>query len=149
MDDAIGHAEAMLGLDGFLVLDVDRKPAEMTITVETTADVVGCPTCGVPRRRTGFAVRHPGPAVLRSHGAAGLAEAPVAVRRDRLPGEDLDGRIQPRGSPSGAHAAGWGRARPGRRAGRPPSRLPAAGLHRLRRCCSTNRFGDRNLQLEM
>ena len=47
MDDAIGHAEAMLGLDGFLVLDVDRKPAEMTITVETTADVVGCPTCGV------------------------------------------------------------------------------------------------------
>ena len=47
MDDAIGHAEAMLGLDGFRVLDVDRKPAEMTVTVETTADFAGCPTCGV------------------------------------------------------------------------------------------------------
>ena len=24
-----------------------EKPAEMVVTVETTADVVGCPTCGV------------------------------------------------------------------------------------------------------
>ena len=47
MDDAIGHAEAMLGLDGFRVLKVDRLPAEMTVTVETTADVAGCATCGV------------------------------------------------------------------------------------------------------
>ncbi len=47
MDDAIGHAEAMLGLDGFRVLEVDRKPAEMAVTVETTADVAGCATCGV------------------------------------------------------------------------------------------------------
>jgi transposase len=47
MDDAIGHAEAMLGLDGFRVLDVDRRPAEMTVTIETTAAVAGCPTCGV------------------------------------------------------------------------------------------------------
>ena len=44
MDDATGHAEAMLGLDGFRVLDVERKPAEMTVTVETTADVAGWPT---------------------------------------------------------------------------------------------------------
>jgi len=47
MDDAIGHAEAMLGLVGFRVLEVDRAPAEMTVTVETTADVAGCSTCGV------------------------------------------------------------------------------------------------------
>ncbi len=47
MDDAIGHAEAMLGLDGFRVLNVDRTPAEMTVTIETTAEVVGCSTCGV------------------------------------------------------------------------------------------------------
>jgi hypothetical protein len=47
MDDAIGHAEAMLGLDGFRVLKVDRMPAEMTVTVETTADVEGCASCGV------------------------------------------------------------------------------------------------------
>jgi transposase len=47
MDDAIGHAEAMLGLNGFRVLKVDRLPAEMTVTVETTVDVAGCATCGV------------------------------------------------------------------------------------------------------
>jgi hypothetical protein len=47
MSDAIGSAEAMLGLDGFRVLDVDRTPAEMIVTVETTADVAGCATCGV------------------------------------------------------------------------------------------------------
>lgn len=47
MDDAIGHAEAMLGLDGFRVLDVDRTSAETIVTVETTADVAGCATCGV------------------------------------------------------------------------------------------------------
>src|SRR5664280_3610458 len=47
MDDTIGHAEAMLGLDGFRVLDVDETPAEVVVTVETTADVAGCATCGV------------------------------------------------------------------------------------------------------
>jgi hypothetical protein len=34
-------------MDGFRVLDVDRKPADMTVTVETMADVAGCPTCSV------------------------------------------------------------------------------------------------------
>ena len=47
MDDAIGLAEAMLGLDGLRVLDVVENPAEVVVTVETTADVAGCPTCGV------------------------------------------------------------------------------------------------------
>jgi transposase len=47
MDDAIGLAEALLGLDGFRVLTVEETPAEVVVTVETTADVVGCSTCGV------------------------------------------------------------------------------------------------------
>jgi transposase len=47
MDDATGLAEALVGLDGFRVLDVGENPDEVCITVETTADVVGCPSCGV------------------------------------------------------------------------------------------------------
>ena len=47
MDDATGLAEALVGLDGFRVLDVRENPDEVCITVETTADVVGCPRCGV------------------------------------------------------------------------------------------------------
>lgn len=47
MDDATGLAEALLGLDGFRVLDVIETRSEVVVTVETTADVVGCATCGV------------------------------------------------------------------------------------------------------
>jgi len=47
MDDATGLAEALLGLDGFRVLAVKESPDEVCISVETTADVVGCPRCGV------------------------------------------------------------------------------------------------------
>jgi transposase len=47
MDDATGLAEALLGLDGFRVLDVSETPDEVCITVETTTDMVGCPRCGV------------------------------------------------------------------------------------------------------
>jgi transposase len=47
MNDATGLAEALLGLDSFRVLSVSENSAEVVITVETTADVVGCPTCGV------------------------------------------------------------------------------------------------------
>jgi transposase len=36
-----------LGLDGFRVLEVDRTPLEVIVTVETTAEVVGCRTCSV------------------------------------------------------------------------------------------------------
>ena len=82
MDDATGLAEALLGLDGFRVLSVDETPSEVIVTVETTADFVGCASCGVRAeakdRRPG---RHPGPALLRTSGPAGLAEAPVALCR--------------------------------------------------------------------
>ena len=47
MDDATGLAEALLGLDGFRVLEVTETSDEVAIMVETSADVVGCPRCGV------------------------------------------------------------------------------------------------------
>jgi transposase len=40
-------AEALLGLDGFRVLEVTEAQSEVVVTVETTADVVGCWRCGV------------------------------------------------------------------------------------------------------
>lgn len=46
--DSTGLAEAMLGLDGFRVRDVVESAAgELTVTVETTVVVAGCPGCGV------------------------------------------------------------------------------------------------------
>jgi transposase len=47
MNDGIGLAEALLGLEGFRVLDVVEGPAELVVTVESTAKVVGCSRCGV------------------------------------------------------------------------------------------------------
>ena len=47
MTDATGLAEALLGLAGFRVVDVVETDAEVVITVETTADVMGCWRCGV------------------------------------------------------------------------------------------------------
>jgi transposase len=46
--DGTGLAEALLGLDGFKVLDVvESSTGELTITVETTVEVAGCPCCGM------------------------------------------------------------------------------------------------------
>lgn len=47
MSDGIGLAEALLGLDGFTVLEVAEGPAELVITIESVARVVGCGRCGV------------------------------------------------------------------------------------------------------
>ena len=46
MSDGIGLAEALLGLDGFRVLDVIEVPDELVITIETTSDLVGCTLWG-------------------------------------------------------------------------------------------------------
>ena len=50
MCDATGLAEAMLGLDGFRVLEVQESAGEVVIRIETTAELVGCPVCGVVAR---------------------------------------------------------------------------------------------------
>lgn len=47
MADATGVAEAMLGLPGFRVLEVEESDAEVVIRIETTAELAGCPQCGV------------------------------------------------------------------------------------------------------
>ncbi len=47
MDDGTGLAEALLGLDGFRVLDVTEGPDELVVTIESAAEVVGCAWCGV------------------------------------------------------------------------------------------------------
>ena len=46
MSDGNGLAEALLGLEGFRVLDVTENPDELVITVETTTTMVGCERCG-------------------------------------------------------------------------------------------------------
>jgi len=46
MADGNGLAEALLGLDGFRVLDVTETEAEVVIAIETLADMVGCVGCG-------------------------------------------------------------------------------------------------------
>ena len=47
MTDGNGLAEALLGLDGFRVLEVTEDPGELVVVVETDAQVVGCRSCGV------------------------------------------------------------------------------------------------------
>ena len=119
MDDAIGHAEAMLGLVGFRVLEVDRAPAEMTVIVETTADVAGCSTCGV-RGEAQDRLR----VDIGDLPRFGRTVRLVWLKRrwrcsdDRLSGEDLDGGHRTPGPPGGAPLAGGSRGHPpGGRAG--------------------------------
>ena len=51
MGDRSGDASALLGVDGFVVLSQTEEDGELWVLVETTADVAGCPSCGV--RATG------------------------------------------------------------------------------------------------
>jgi transposase len=46
MIDGTGLAEALLGLDGFRVLEVNESPCELVIYIETTLELVGCGECG-------------------------------------------------------------------------------------------------------
>jgi transposase len=46
VSDGTGLAEALLGLDGFRVLEVTETVEELVVTIETTADFVGCEGCG-------------------------------------------------------------------------------------------------------
>ena len=47
MDDRSGGSTALLGMDGFVVLTQIDTEGEIWMLVETTADLVGCPRCGV------------------------------------------------------------------------------------------------------
>lgn len=47
MNNPTSLAEALLGLDGFQILEVTETPDELIINIETKSVVVGCPTCGV------------------------------------------------------------------------------------------------------
>jgi hypothetical protein len=42
----LAWAEALLGLDGFRVLDVTESVGELTVSVETATAVAGCPRYG-------------------------------------------------------------------------------------------------------
>ena len=60
MSDGTGLAEALLGLDGFRVLEVSETPDELTVVIETMAAVVGCSSCGtraVAHERAPVAIR--------------------------------------------------------------------------------------------
>ena len=78
--DGTGLAEAMLGLDGFRILEVIEDPDELVITIESTTEVAGCVRCGtraVPHERRAVDVRD-----LACFGRpvrVGGAEAPLAV----------------------------------------------------------------------
>jgi hypothetical protein len=50
-NDGSSGATALLGMDGFVVLAMIEEKGELFISVETTANVVGCGSCGV--RATG------------------------------------------------------------------------------------------------
>jgi len=47
MSDSSSGATALLGMDGFVVLAMIEQDGELFISVETTANVVGCGSCGV------------------------------------------------------------------------------------------------------
>lgn len=82
MSDATGVAEAMLGLPGFRVLAVEEMAAEVVIRIETTAQVVGCPACGVVAvAHDRMEVEYRDLAAFRAAGAPSLVEAALALRR--------------------------------------------------------------------
>ena len=76
MDDATGLAEALLGLDGFRVLEVSETPDEVVTHLP--------PLWGAGPRQGAPARRHQRPALFRTTGPAHLDEAALAVPRSRL-----------------------------------------------------------------
>jgi len=47
MGDRSRDASALLGMEGFVVLSQSEEDGELYVLVETTANVAGCPSCGV------------------------------------------------------------------------------------------------------
>ena len=123
MDDATGLAEALLGLDGFAVLAVEETPAEVIVTVETTADFVGCPSCGV-RAEAKDRVR----AEIRDLPCFGRAARLIWLKRrwrcsrPRLCGQDVDRGHRARRPTGRADPPRRSRSHPPGRRARPPGR---------------------------
>ena len=91
MSDGIGLAEALLGLDGFRVLEVVETPDEVIVDDRDDREVVGCARCGArAEAQDRMPVDDPRSAVFRSAGAAGVGQAAVALPRRRLRREDVD-----------------------------------------------------------
>jgi transposase len=88
MSDATGLAEALLGLPGFLVLEVSETADELVIVVETVTRVVGCGRCG-----TRAEAHDRKPVVVRDLACFGRPARLVwRKRRWRCPDRDCDAR---------------------------------------------------------
>ena len=82
MSDGSSGATALLGMDGFVVVEED---GELFISVETTASVVGCGSCGCSSHGT-WPLGHPdaGPSLRWKAGSSGVEEAKVDLSGPRL-----------------------------------------------------------------
>jgi hypothetical protein len=79
----------MLGMPGFVVLEVSDYDGEVELAIETTADLVGCPDCGAvaqlhDRRPCWVRARR------RAAGDAGVDQAGLAVLAGAVPARDVD-----------------------------------------------------------
>ena len=76
------HATASLRCFWDSTDSVEETSSEVIVTVETTADFVGCPSCGVRRWPTiGFGSTFGICPVLGAQHDAGLVETPLLCRR--------------------------------------------------------------------
>lgn len=127
------RADALFDVPGMHVLEVQREPDRLVLTVESDAEVAGCPSRRGRRRAQPASPRGRRRALLRDTVQGAVAQADLA-----LPGAGLPaGHVQRGASDAGAagqadHAGGrLGHRRPGQRrvhhlgAGPPSRRWPA------------------------
>ena len=97
MAERSGDATTLLGMEGFVVLSSTEEEGELYLLVETTADVVGCPHCGVPATGHGRSVVE-----VRDLPAGGR---PVRLVWRKRRWRCLDPDCRPRPSPSRARSS--------------------------------------------